>query len=54
MTDDLRNYEQQLLDYIERGGRFPQMADKLIERFIDPEAFDLQDEDGAEGEQTHG
>lgn len=44
MNDELRDYEQRLLDYIEGRGRFPVMRDKLTERFIDPEACGLADD----------
>lgn len=43
-ANDLRDYEQRLLDYIERGGKFPQMGNKLTERMIDPDAYGINDQ----------
>lgn len=41
MNDELKNYEQQLLDYIEgKTSRFPVLKDEYFNRVVNPEDYD--------------
>lgn len=43
---ELKEYERQLLEAIERGGtRLPRLPNPILDRAINPDDYDMDDED---------